>query len=243
MIEIPDSVRSSTLYRSLVADIELLNAVVSLRSAAASLAETVTRTVPVFTDHTVKHMDALWAITDCILTQSEVQAFHAEKHSCLHAVSICTTSAWPTRLPMRAWREFAHCRFTRASRPAFTINAGNPRFTARPSRELSGAYMLTRHSELARGRVPGTEVYLFESASVREAWGETAGRVAASHHWNLDTLDREIGEQGSSLCRVARNADIAYVASILRLADYAHINRDRAPRWPAHFARPWNRRA
>ncbi len=239
MIDIPDSVRNSTLYRRLVTDIELLNAVVSLRSVAGTLAETITRTLPAFTDHTVRHMDALWAVTDCILTQSEVEALSCGEAfllACsfyLHDIGMAYAATDAGLARIRASSVYAGIE---ASAPPSMRNA--PAFAARAVARAVRSLHADAASELARGRVPGTEIYLFESASIREAWGETAGRVAASHHWNLDTLDREIGEQGSVPLPGGRNADIAYVASILRLADYAHINRDRAPKVARAFRPP-----
>ena len=70
--DIPLVITSSSLHGLLVGDPELLTAVLSLRSVAASLAEAVSRTVPAFTDHSIRHMDALWGVTDHILTESEM---------------------------------------------------------------------------------------------------------------------------------------------------------------------------
>lgn len=239
MIDTPDYVRGSTLYRRLVTDIELLNAVLSLRSVAGSLAETITRTLPAFTDHTVRHMDALWAVTDCILTQSEVErlscgeAFLLACSFYLHDIGMAYAATDAGLARIRASSVYAGIEAS-----ASPTMRNDPAFAARAVARAVRSLHADAASELARAPVPGTDVYLFESATIREAWGDTAGRVAASHHWNLDMLDREIGGQGTVPLPGARSADIAYVASILRLADYAHINRDRAPRVARAFRPP-----
>jgi hypothetical protein len=68
----PESVRSSNLFGKLSEDDMLLNTLRSMRAVVASLAETTARTVPNFTDHTIRHMDALWSVSDQILTSDEI---------------------------------------------------------------------------------------------------------------------------------------------------------------------------
>ena len=78
-MDIPAVVKNSNLYSRLIGDTELLTAVLSLRDVAGRLADTVSRTVPAFTDHTIRHMDALWGVTDRVLTPPEVAALsHGE---------------------------------------------------------------------------------------------------------------------------------------------------------------------
>jgi hypothetical protein len=230
-MDIPDAVRNSSLYRQLVADVELLHAVVSLRSVAGALAETITRTVPAFTDHTIRHMDALWSIADCILTQSEIEALSTGEAfllACsfyLHDIGMAYGATVEGLDLIRSSSAYASIE---AEAPP-SVRAA-PAFAARAVARAIRSLHANAAAELATSLVPGTGIHLFESSSIREAWGETAGRVAASHHWNLDTLDRELGAQGIVPLPGGRKADLGYVASVLRLADYAHINRDRAPK-------------
>ncbi len=85
-------------------------------------------------------------------------------------------------------------------------------------------------AELAVNVVPGSDGhYLIESRSFREAWGTTCGEIAASHHWNLPRLEATFGPQSDVPLPNGRKGDLLFVAACLRLIDYAHVNRDRAP--------------
>lgn len=229
-MDIPRVVTSSNLYARLGGDPELLTALLSLRSVAGSLAETVSRTVSAFTDHTLKHMDALWGVTDRILTASEVANLsHAEAFllACgfyLHDIGMAYAATDEGLARIRSSPVYAS--FI-ASTP-LSLHA-DATFQARALAHAVRTLHAGAATELATKPVPGTDVYLFESRSIREAWAETCGRIAASHHWSLEAVERELGSQGVVPLPSGRRGDLGYAASLLRLTDYAHINRDRAP--------------
>lgn len=50
-----------------------VHALDEIRKAALALGDQVQRILPGYTDHSVKHMDALWAVTDQVLTAEEIQ--------------------------------------------------------------------------------------------------------------------------------------------------------------------------
>jgi len=82
--------------------------------------------------------------------------------------------------------------------------------------------------DLATRAAPGSnDIFLLEPRDVREDWGRDAGRIAASHHWSLERIEGELGRQGVVPLRIG-TGDLGYVACLLRIIDYAHINRDRA---------------
>jgi hypothetical protein len=58
--------------------------------------------------------------------------------------------------------------------------------------------------------------------------GVTCGRIAESHHWTIEQVERELGAQGRVPLPDGEEGDLGYVAALLRVIDYAHINRDRA---------------
>ncbi len=68
-MELPTAVRESKLWRRLGENDDLQTAVKQLRSTSETLANTVSSSVPNFTDHSVRHMDALWHIAERILTE------------------------------------------------------------------------------------------------------------------------------------------------------------------------------
>jgi hypothetical protein len=228
-VDLPHIITNSGLYERLTNDPELLNAILSLRLKANSLAETVSRTVPAFTDHTIRHMDALWGVSDCILTSSELatltnaEAFLLTCGFYLHDIGMAYAATEEGLARIR-------------SAPAYTSFIASTMATAQGDSTLEARAVAhavrsihaNAASELATRPIPGTDVYLFDNRSVREQWAETCGRIAASHHWSLEMVERELGSQGVIPLPGGRRGDLGYVASLLRVTDYAHINRDRA---------------
>ncbi len=228
-MELPAVLTNSRVYAQLAEDRELLSAVVALRSVAGSLADTVTRTVPTFTDHTLRHMDALWGIADKILLPAETdrltpgEAFVLGCGFYLHDIGMAyaATDAGLEQVQRS---------------PVYTgfLGKAPPESQAKVSLQAAAlAYAVrTLHAgvatELATKPIPGTEIYLFDNKQIREAWGETCGRVAASHHWSLDRVERELGATEVIPLPGGHQGDLGFVASLLRLIDYAHINRQRA---------------
>jgi hypothetical protein len=227
--DVPSIITTSRLYSHVSGDVELLTAVLSLRSVASSLAATIERTVPSFTDHTIRHMDALWAVTDRVLTPSEVAALSYGEGFLL----ACSFYLHDIGMAYAATEE--GLRRIRSS-PAYTsfMASGSGALQADQAFQARAiAYAVrTLHavvaSELATKPVPGTDLYMFESRSIREEWGGTCGRIAASHHWSLETVELELGSQAVVPLPKGHRGDLGYVASLLRIIDYAHINRDRA---------------
>ncbi len=230
-MEIPLVVTTSGLYSRLGGDSDLLTAVLSLRSVAGSLAETVSRTVPGFTDHSLRHMDALWSVSDRILIQQELMALsygEAFLLACgfyLHDIGMAYAATSEGLARVRSSPVYASAMATAsAATGAKTDRALEARAIAIAVRQLHADAAI----ELATSPVPGTNIHLFESSSVRDSWAETAGRIATSHHWSLETIERELGSQGVIPLPGGRRGDLGYIASLLRIVDYAHINRDRA---------------
>jgi hypothetical protein len=228
-VDIPTSVTNTGLYSRLQEDSELLNALLGLRTIAERLAETISRSVPRFTDHSIRHMDSLWAITDCILTKSELsrisigEAFLLASGFYLHDIGMAYAATDEGLQRIRSSSVYAS---TIAS--VLPSQQSNPVIQAQAIALTVRKLHASAALELATTPVPGTDIYLFESKTIREAWAETCGRIASSHHWSLETVERDLGSAGPVPLPNRREGDLGYVAAILRLVDYAHINRDRA---------------
>ena len=238
-MDIPDAVRNSRLFGRLEQDEELLTAVVSLRGVAKTLADTVSRTVPTFTDHTVRHMDALWGVTDQVLVESEIaslttgEAFLLACAFYLHDIGMAYAATEEGLKRIRSSGPYLEVKGRASDEPGSEAEreAQAVNFAVRKLHAAAAA-------ELASQPVPGTDIFLLESRGIREAWGGTCGKIGTSHHWELDQVERELGSQGTVPLPGGRRGDLGYVASILRLVDYAHINRDRAPSVERAFRQP-----
>ena len=73
MSELSSEIRKTGLYNKLSSDKELCDALCGMRGIASALASTISNSVPSFTDHSVRHMDALWVVTDSVLTVGEIE--------------------------------------------------------------------------------------------------------------------------------------------------------------------------
>lgn len=238
-MDIPHVITTSNLYHRLEGDPDLLSEVLSLRAVASSLAETISRTVPSFTDHSIRHMDALWGVADRVLTEPEVEnlsygeAFLLTCGFYLHDIGMAYAATAQGLQKIRSSSQYAS--FTARAAPALRADES---FNARALAYAVRTLHASAATELATSPVPGTDIYLFEKHAIRTEWGQTCGRVAASHHWDLEKVERELGYMQVVPLPGNRNGDIGYAASLLRLTDYAHINRDRAYSIERAFRQP-----
>ncbi|MEP7365280.1 MAG: ATP-binding protein [Acidobacteriota bacterium] len=175
-------------------------------------------------------MDALWRIADQVLTPAETEQFTTSEAFILGAsfyihdlgMAMAATDDGVARI--RASNEY------RAAREHLQKAAGLSESRA----DLLAIRVAVRelHAEhasiLATQVIPGLERYLIEKSEVRNAWSHNIGQVAASHHWQLDHIHRALGVKNRAPMPGGTVADLAYVASILRIVDYAHISRERA---------------
>ena len=228
-MDFPSSVKRTGLFTILETDNELLNAIDLLRTNAGALAKTIERSVPTFTDHTLQHMDRLWEVADQLLTDVETRRFTSAE------AFILTAGFYLHDIGMAFAATHEGLDRIRKSQPYRAFVASTPEHLRSSKETEAGAIAFAVRSihanaaiELSTAPVPGTEIYLLEPRSIREAWGQICGTVAASHHWNIDRVEREFGTPQIAPFPNHRNGDLVYVASILRLVDYAHINRDRA---------------
>src|SRR5579863_3100377 len=63
-MDLPKDVTASRLWERLQNREDYVHALGEIRKVALLLGDEVRRTIPEYTDHSVKHMDALWRVTD-----------------------------------------------------------------------------------------------------------------------------------------------------------------------------------
>src|SRR6185369_2021557 len=68
---LPSHITDSALWHQMDSHPELQKALIDLREIAAALSAEVARINPGMTDHSVKHFDALWNVSDQVLTTDE----------------------------------------------------------------------------------------------------------------------------------------------------------------------------
>ena len=218
----PRQVTESDLFVQLAKDDELRAGLTSMRSVVASLAETTSRTIPHFTDDTVCHMDALWAIAECVLTPTEIsrftpaEAFLLGASFYLHDIGMAYVA---TEEGLHRIKQSSAFRGFIAALPECDRNGSRAetRAITVAVRQLHADAAI----ELATQEIPGASGrYLFEALSFRDTWTSTCGAIASSHHWTIAQLDDRFSRQGDAPLPGNRKGDLLYVAACLRLIDY-----------------------
>ncbi|WP_320179497.1 ATP-binding protein [Roseovarius pacificus] len=73
--------------------------------------------------------------------------------------------------------------------------------------------------------------YLIDDSELRAAFGETIGRIAASHHWDAERVHSELssGKGGSPKLPAEWTINECKLGCLIRCADAAQVDRTRAP--------------
>ena len=175
-------------------------------------------------------MDALWAVADQVLSESEsfelnsAEAFVLGCCFYVHDLGMALAATTEGLAQIRASEEYVavHDRLKRSYKlPDLRADELALRSACR---QIHAEKVFSLVSE----PLPGVKRFLIENTEAREAWGHLIAEVAASHHWNLDKVHRELGARNAAPTAVGESVDAGYIACVLRVIDYAHINRERA---------------
>lgn len=175
-------------------------------------------------------MDALWSVADVVLTEPEMallsagEAFVLAAAFYLHDLGMAMAATDAGLHSVEVTPEYA-------SALALATAVGGletSRAKVIAVRAATRALHASRAAAMAREMIPGLNVYLVEPTEIRDSWGEMIGQVSASHHWTLDSVHKRFGEKGKVPAADGTTIDLAFVACVLRIVDYAHINRERA---------------
>lgn len=77
----------------------------------------------------------------------------------------------------------------------------------------------------------GTTFYIVDNNSIRTHYGELIGKIAASHHWDIDDISTKLKDQVNPRSGFPKKwiINAQKLACILRCADAGHIDNGRAP--------------
>jgi hypothetical protein len=219
---------STNLYEILSQDETLTSCVMSVRNKVETIAASISRSVPSFTDHSIKHMDALWCVADEVISSDEFkrlsigEAFILIMSFYFHDIGMALAS-YPKGLEKvvnsKPYTSFL-CRLPDDLKENYECRATALSFAVRQL-----------HAEAAMNLAvtPLQEnEFVIESKKIRDEWGTIIGKISASHNWSLSKVRDEFGDSGQSPLPIGIG-NLSYVAVLLRIIDYAHINRDRAP--------------
>jgi Histidine kinase-, DNA gyrase B-, and HSP90-like ATPase len=219
----------------------------AFRSNAAVLASEIHTALPDFTVHDITHLDALWEIADLIagpdVTLNPAEAFVFGGAILLHDLGMAL-AAYPEGVEALKrepeWADEVTQRYmTEFNRPPTPHEIINP--TVEIEKAATATLLRVFHARRAAD-LPDTvwhprdgrgECYLIPNPDVRVHFGELIGNVAHSHWWTIDEVEREFERPFGAppWCPAAWTVDGLKIACLLRLADAAHIDAGRAPRF------------
>lgn len=228
--DLPEIVRKSHLWQRLSGKQEYATTLLKIRQTAAALAQLIPNALPAYTDHSVRHMDSLWRICDEVLTEEEFGLFTASEAFLLaasfyiHDLGMATPVTEAGKQEIRKTLEYkaAHARFTRIY----------PKDQSRAERAAMSEATRELHAKqsraLATERIVGLDRFLIEDTDFRDRWGHILGETAESHNWTLEQVEQLLGARKVLPGPDGDTIDISYMACILRIVDYGHMDRLRA---------------
>jgi hypothetical protein len=230
MRELPDSIKQTSIFQRLNTHPDYITTIGSLRRVAEALGSQIERLLPEYTDHSIRHMDALWSVADTILLAEEINRCSVEELFLL----CCTFYVHDLGMAHAATKEgIERLRSTTEYKAALNSRSGTSS-VAKARSDVLAIRVAARdlHAEMAQTLVlepiPGLDRHLIEDTDMREKWAHLIGEIAASHHWTLQQLEVRLGRRDAVPTADGGTADLGYVACLLRISDYAHINRERA---------------
>lgn len=225
---LPPEILKTALGKLLSDKSDLASLLAHIRSIAGQIGAQSARTVPDYTDHSLTHMDALWRVVDSVLSPEEISRFTAGEAFLLGAsfyvhdlgMALAATADGLEQVRKSVAYKAIHER-------ALAIEGLSPQqadvlAVQVASREMHAAAALSLATEV----IPGLNRFLIESSDARDVWGRLVGEVSASHHWPLAVVDEKLGRKRLQIAD--QSIDVAYVACVLRIVDFAHINHERA---------------
>ncbi len=212
---------------------ELRASFINFRMKAADLVSQIAGTLPGLTLHDISHLDALWEVADLICGQdyplNPLEAYVFGGAVLLHDSALCFEAYDNGIVGIREttiWKDaFASLPKSIESEEAKKIAD----FSALRSLHASQAERLTEKN----WPDPTTQqpLYLIENSTLRNNLGKLIGQIAASHHWSIEEVENKLPEQVNALAGFPREwrIDPIKIACMVRCADAAHIDSERAP--------------
>jgi hypothetical protein len=238
------SFAQSSLWRSTLSQLEqddnedaralLRNAYFDLRKMATRLVENIAADLRSYTVHDISHLDALWGIaseiagTEYALTPTE--AFVLGGAILLHDAGMCL-AAYPDGISEIKKHKLWPLVLRRHAK-----NVGVP--TEAEEHAVLMEFLRLEHANRANDlcrlewkTTDDVSYFLIEKSELRQKFGQFIGEIAASHWWSHEKLAQNLNRviAAPPPFPTEWHIDLLKIASILRVADAAHIDERRAP--------------
>ena len=214
-----------------------------MRDNVAALITTIPADCKDLTVHDVSHLDALWEMASLIAGPNydlnPAEAFVLGGAILLHDAGL-SAAAFQGGLDelkrSQEWQDLAAAMLRQQNVEP------EPKAIELPPTELLGqikfavlralhARQAEKMSSSAWSLPNGDKIYILEDTELREAFGAAIGRVAHSHHWDIERVAETLLDNVGAGTVLPSEWFVSEtkVACLLRCADAAHIDRRRAP--------------
>ncbi len=256
----PHAFEQTPLWRRTLADCpgdphcaprqELCYEYLQFRTKVEQLAADIARSMPMFTDHSIAHIDALWDTASMVCGDlfplNAAESFVLGGAFLLHDLGMGLAS-YPRGLTnIKSDPHFDDLLASAMNRLKRADPSASSEAIEAAGREETIAHLLRqRHAKQAERLITmpfetsdGERFYLLENTVLRRNFGSLIGKIAHSHWLDVDDLRDFERPQGSCVDHPAEwEVDPLKVACVLRLADVVHIDQRRAPTY-LHAFRP-----
>lgn len=215
---------------------ELRTAIIKFRENTDFLVSKISADFPELTQHDIGHLDALWEIASVIIGENypltPLEGFILGGAILLHDSALCFEAYENGKDGLRKtvqWKDsYAAIHETDGENTDANVECQADFYAIRLLHAQQAENLLTRswvNSE------DGNQIYLLENQNLRKHYGKLIGQIAASHHWDIETVVSLLPSQQNALAGYPREwrIDPVKIACILRCADAAHIDSERAP--------------
>lgn len=218
----------------------LIEAYRQFRVRVSSLLEQIKQELPALTLHDITHVDALWRIASEIsgpdYDLNPAEAFVLGGAFLLHDAAHCR-AAFPGGLPeIQATTEWQDT-VVQYGYTAESLMAGSKEFQSVLFDTLRALHPIqARKLPFAcwKDKTDSTTLNLLPDDELRMAYGDLIGEVAESHWWHPHELEKfahRIITPPTCLTPASWTVNPLKIAVLLRVADAAHIDAQRAPRF------------
>ncbi|MED7819738.1 MULTISPECIES: HD domain-containing protein [unclassified Francisella] len=239
-----ERIKNTKLWRRTLAEVnndgykdkrdELRASFIKFRENVTYLVSQISATLPGLTQHDISHLDALWEVADIICGDdyplNPLEAFVFGGAVLLHDSALCF-EAYDNGIDgirdTDVWKD------SYASVSENVVDTSELEkiadFSALRALHAHQAEVLTeRNWEHPETKAP---LFLLENTTLRNHLGKLIGQIAASHHWSIEDVASKFQNQVNALPSFPRDwrIDPIKIACMVRCADAAHIDSERAP--------------
>ena len=233
------------------AQARLRDRLLDMRSRVGHLVSQIAKDIPGLTVHDITHLDALWETASLIAgpdyTLNPAEGFVFGAAILLHDSAMCL-AAYPGGISevkrMPQWNDAVayHLRAAGQTVTAELIEAPSPEIIRLALADVLREVHALRAADLPFAQWPaadGTREVLIQDTDLRLAYGDVIGQIAASHWWLISDLNK-LPPRVNAGPGVPGDWHIhpLKIACLLRVADAAHIDHRRAPRFLQTLLQP-----